>query len=459
MRVLLLNPPNLEEAQLDAHTIPLGLVCIREFLVEEGYDVATINLYFSDSWSSVESILKIQEFDVVGIPCYTMQRHSVFKLLELCKSINREAVTVLGGPHATFLDKIILSNEEFIDYIIREEGEYTFLELLQALENNDLKKICSIEGLTHRSEGRIFRNPSRSGIKDLSNLPAPRYSKEELESVIKCDALTFHFLNVAKEAKTQSIGTILASRGCSNSCVFCCNGAYWNGQVYYPVQYAYEQIKDVYDNFGTNLFDFYDDDFTHSQTYVSELCDLIIKNNLAIFWWCSSRAQNLSKELLSQMKSAGCFMISYGMESGSQRILDEINKDLTVREAIEVFKSTKESGIDIRLTISIGHGSEDIESINETIQLIKNVKPRQVAIYLVKLYPGTPLYDKAKQLNFANDGYWFDRSKTDALFYTAESSLDQLVKYRDLIKEQLEPYASETYENKSLTIEMNLDWG
>ena len=230
MRVLLLNPPNIEEPHVEAGPLPIGLVSIREFITEQNIEVKILNLFDIHKWSSIEHYLRLKDYSIVGIPCYTRQRLSVFKLATLCKKINNDINVVLGGPHASCLDTQILKNVNSIDYIIRGEGELPFVELIQCLKQNELKKLFRIKNLTFRHKNHIIRNVSRKQIHDLSNFPIFKLSAKELEMFPECESLLIHFKQLNK---IKGIAPVLCSRGCSYNCQFCCNGVFWDKQIYY----------------------------------------------------------------------------------------------------------------------------------------------------------------------------------------------------------------------------------
>jgi len=455
MRILLLNPPNLEEKKVDAQTTPLGLLHIGEYMKDRGFHVETRNLYPSASWTEVKRVLRGAPFDLAGIPCYTRQRFSVFKLAEVCKEINPRALTVLGGPHATFLDRQILEGVPAVDCVVRHEGELTFHELTRSLERREAEGLSNIRGLTYREGKTVARNPPREIVKDLRGFPLPRYNGEQLREFPRCKALAFHFKSIEGRG---AIAPILASRGCSHRCLFCCNGAFWKGQHYYAPRAVVEQMETLSRRHGIRVFDFYDDDLLHSREHVEAICDGILERDLRIHWWCSARACHPDPVLLRKMRKAGCFMISYGIESGSQEILNRINKKLDVREAVSAARITREAGLKLRLTVSIGHPGESSETIRETMTFLKEARPHRMGLFLTKLYPGAPLYRMALESGFIDDEYWLDPRALPVPFYTAERSLEEILGYRERIRQGLRDNIIEEYENVVYTSEFDLKW-
>ncbi len=453
---MLLNPPNIDEIKVESESVPLGLRSIKEYLLENGYQVELVNLGNHMTWDGVRSSLENRIFDVVGITCYTPQRLSIYKLVDLCKELQRKCRVVLGGPHATFLDKEILQRFTSVDFVIRNEGEYTFLELLTALNGDDVKMLRKVSGLTFRDGDLVVRNESRSCITDLSLLPPLQYSQADFLDNKKSKGLTFSFERYNHDV---TVACILTSRGCNNSCLFCCNGAFWEKHNYFSPAYIVNQMSRLVTEHGVNCFDISDDDFLFSTDYVHELCDLIIARKLEINWWCAGRVNNVDKATLIKMRQAGCFMVSYGFETGSEQILKTINKNRTVAHAVESARLTKEAGLLVRCTLTIGHPGEDAQSIADTIAFLKVSKPDQIGLYLLKLYPGTPIYHRFKEEGGITDDYWFSSNNKDLPFYTTESSVARQLLYRDMIIESLSDAIVSCHEDTVLhNIHLRLNW-
>lgn len=456
MKILLLNPPNIEETKVESESVPLGLLSIKEFLLENSYQVELINLGFLRSWVDVRAILNDRSYDIVGITCYTPQRLSIYKLVDLCKELNRRCLIVLGGPHATFLDKEILLRFKSIDFIIRNEGEYTFLELLKVLNGNDETLLHQVKGLTFRNGETVVRNEPRGCITDLSLLPPPKFCRDDFRNNRQSKGLTFSFERYDHDL---NVACILTSRGCNNFCQFCCNGAFWEKQNYFSPSYTFNQMTNLVNEHGVRFFDISDDDFLFSSDYVHELCDLIIANKLEVKWWCAGRVNNVDKDTLRKMRQAGCFMVSYGFETGSEKILKTINKNRTVAHAIESARLTKEAGLMVRCTLTIGHPGENEQSTADTIAFLSASKPDQIGLYLLKLYPGTPIYNKFREEGGISDDYWFREDNRDLPFYTAESSVEQQLRYRDMIEESLSGVIISRHGDNVLhNIHMRLNW-
>ena len=451
--VLLINPPVIEELTLNTQPIPLGVISIAAYLRQKGHLCQIINLCAYNSWDEVKKKLCTQlDVDYVGIPCFTRQRFSVARLAELIKSLNPNLILWLGGPHVTFLDKIVLQEYEFVDCIIRGEGE----ETATALVNNDLS-LQQIEGLTFRDKyGEIVRNQDRKMASRLENFPVPLQSPDELEELNQSDSLLFHFPNF--RWKSLKIAPLISSRGCNGNCSFCCNRAYWGNQRSVNLEFLKAQVEYYYEE-GVCFFDCYDDNFTWNRNLVLDFAEYIIQKKMRIHWWCSSRADSVDVELLRKMKQAGCFMVSYGMESGSQIILNNIKKGISVACILNAGKMAEEVGLDFRVTISIGHTGETTGTIQETIDVLNIMKPKQIALFVLKVYPGTPIYTEMVQAKLLSDDYWFRKDVPIVPFFTLENSEKTLIEYREKIESGLHGAILERYEDELGSVELTLDWG
>lgn len=450
--ILLINPPVIEEATLNAQPIPLGLLSISKYLCKNGHDCKIINLCNCKSWNDVFKNLSLKiDVDYVGIPCFTRQRFSVFKLTEVVKELNSKVKLWLGGPHATFLDKAILEKYKTIDFIVRGEGEETIVCII-----NSGYALEEIDGITFRNNnGEIVRNNDRKKCSRLEDFPAPLQSVDELENLNQSESLLFHFPNFSK--KNLKIAPLISSRGCNGCCTFCCNRAYWGKQRYVNLDFLKQQI-DYYYSKGVNFFDVYDDNFTENKYLVYKFTQYISDNNINIYWWCSSRVDSVDAKLLKNMKQAGCFMISFGMESGSQCILNNIKKGISVEDIAKAGKLANQVGLDFRVTISIGHTGETIETIKETIALINHIKPKQIALFILKVYPGTPIYERMVKDQIISDEYWFDETAPIVPFFTTENTVEQLVNYKNLIECSINATILERYEDELGSVELTLEW-
>ncbi|MCL2065213.1 MAG: B12-binding domain-containing radical SAM protein [Candidatus Cloacimonetes bacterium] len=453
MNILLLNPPNIEEPPIEAKMLPMGLLSIFHYLKQKNYDCKIVNLFHCDNWQKVSDELDKYDYTIIGISCFSRQRFSVLKLAELCKRKNPNAKIVLGGPHVSFLDKIILQENQHIDFIVRGEGELKFELLLQAIIND--KGLSQISGLTFRMGKEFVCNPDFINDVDLHSLPIPLYKKEELDIFSNSESLSFHF----SEFETNMlIAPLVFSRGCNYTCLFCCNGHFWKTQRSFSKQQIIQQIEYYYNELGVRFFDVYDDNLLFDSNIVEGVLNYIVDKNYDIQWWCSTRLDTIQESTIPLLQKAGCFMISIGIESGSEKVLKIIDKANDLKYLDFVSKKMSQYNIKTRVTISIGYSGETLEDIKETINLINDIKPSQVAVFLLKVYPGTKLYSIWKLQGINDDLYWFDKTKEPVPFYLDNKSIDDLLFYRDYLIKNIKAEVIHRIDSVVHSVELFLKW-
>ena len=433
MKVLLLNPPmyygaynQAGKVYLDKSYPPLGLAYMGALLKKEGFTVQVLDLV-DTPFQEAKKIIEDQTPDIVGISCnLTDYRWGSFKLAQITKQINRNITVVMGGSHATHLYKQVLTNFP-VDFIVRFEGELTFLELVKAIESKaDLR---SVKGITFRDGKNIVVNEERPPIEDLDSLPFPLHSESEFTKYIHYSA-PGSFKGEAV-GKLKSIN-IMASRGCPHNCKYCSIAKFW------PRKCRQRSVKNVVDEiemlnrtFGVTHFNFFDDLFTLNQPRVIEMCKEIIARKLDVCWECVTRVDFISEELLAWLKKAGCISISYGVESGSDVVLKAMNKKQSRAQVARAFQMTHDSQIKAFILLMVGNINENDESINETIKLIREIKPDKLRTTLTMVYPATDLYDLCKQKGFLTDDYWL--SDRAAPIFTVQNNVRQLKKWENKI--------------------------
>ena len=432
MKILLLNPPMLYGAYnesgrlyLDKSYPPLGLGYIAAILEKQGYNIKAIDLIDS-KFEESEEILRKEKPQIVGISCnLTDYRWSSFKLAQIAKKIDPNVIVVMGGSHATHMYEQIMNNFP-VDIIVRFEGELTFLELMKALEtSSDLR---AVKGIVYREKKDIVKNEDRPPIADLDSLPFPALHFFDFDRYI-------HYPSPVK-VKGKNVSelrsrNIMASRGCPYRCQYCSIAAFWGTCRFRSVINVVDEIEALYKKSGVTHLNFFDDAFTLDKERVIEICREIIRRKLKIFWECVTRVDFVSSEMLEWMKKAGCVSVSYGVESGSPTVLKAVNKKQTISQIFNAFKMTHAAGIKAYILLMIGNPNETEKSINETIELIRLVKPDKIRTTLTMIYPATELYEVCKKKGIIDDDYWL--TDKAAPIYTAENDIKQLKKWENKI--------------------------
>lgn len=309
LKVALINPTQSTKYSQP----PLGLALIAAVLEREGCQVSVLEA--NALKLQPEAVVPLVNADVVGLTAMTPTINTAMAIARHLKKAYPDLPIILGGTHATLLPEETLVTAPEIDILVRGEGEGTIIELLQALEYK--QPLSKILGISYRKDGGVVSNPARSKNIDMDSLPF----------------LAYHLLPWRKykphppHGRALPFAAIITSRGCPYRCSYCSKPIFGNkfrGQSPERVveEVAYHQRK-----FGIQEFAFYDDVFTLDKRRAYTIADEIIKRGLKIHWTCEARVNLVDKELLRHIKQAGCYSIAYGIESGSQEILDTLDKD------------------------------------------------------------------------------------------------------------------------------------
>lgn len=393
MKVLLIFPPDLKAVEPFASAprkptpllwgFPIGLGYLASYLEKFGHQVVILDCLRQEyTLEVIKKKIENIKPDLVGINILTPLAITAIAVARLVKEVDNSIPVVGGGPHATYDYLNLLKNYGF-DYVVLGEGEITFSELVNFLseekerKNRGLKKIL---GIAYRNQGRIVVNPLRPPIENLDDLPFPARHLVNFNDYI-IDSL----LPKALE--------IMGSRGCSHRCIFCSSSHFfgrWRARSPENIITELEFLVRKYPQIESFLF--YDDNFTLDKSRVIKLCKLLIKRDLNKYQWnCLARVDQVNEEMLRFMKKAGCQKISYGIESGSPKILKNINKHLNLEVALKAIKLTKQAGIEALAFFMIGNPGENKETIRESIKFARKLNPTSTLWGITQIYPGTGL--------------------------------------------------------------------
>jgi len=375
LKTLLIQPPiHLDElygelALAGSELAPQGLCALATIARENKLDVSILDaqalkLSVDDT---VHKILDIQP-DVVGFTLYTSFLPSVKHISERLKrkyhENEKELVVLVGGSHATITKNKVLEENIHFDIACIGEGEFTFPEILDAIQNKKLLK--NVKGIVYRDEeGSILATDRRPFINDLDVISMPDWSL--------LPELKRYYRPAGDSLKRAPSAGIVTSRGCDGKCFFCNPWQLGKSVRYHSAEYVYNMIVDLMENYGIRDIYIQDDTFVINRDNVLEFCKIIINSKLDLTWACHGRVDHLDREMLQYMKKSGCWQISLGIESGSQKILNNINKGVSVEQNYEALKLCEEVGIDVKGLFMIGCFGEDTKTIKETIDFVKKV--------------------------------------------------------------------------------------
>lgn len=374
---------------------PLGLLSIGAVLEKEGIEVEIVPADIL-KLSGREIGKKIREGrpDIVGVTSTTENRFQSFDLVKRAKRAFPQALTVLGGPHASMAAEDALAHLPELDLVVRGEGEETTLEICRALERKrGIDGISHVSGVSYRSNGRIVTNPRRSPIFNLDSLPFPAFH------LIPFERYNFR-VDVPGRGLLPAVN-IMTSRGCPFNCNFCATPINWGRVVRTrSPRNVVREIESHIRNYGVRVVHFYDDTFNLNQKRMEEMSSLILERKLPIFWQCEIRIDLMTKPLLARMKEAGLFYVSFGIEAGSERVRSSIvNKKVSLKDFENVVSWCRELEIVPNAFFIFSHPTETWEEAQETIRLIERYKDKvEASVAILHVYPGTPLERTAREI-------------------------------------------------------------
>lgn len=333
----------------------------------------------------------VKTTDCFGFSVMTSQIGHAVKLSDFIKGIDPEVPVVWGGIHPTIHPEQTIEDHS-VDYVVRGEGEQTFLELCSHLEGKT--KAESIKGLVYKEKGKARMNPERPFL-DLNTLSPPQWSLFDMEKYVQ-------EYKVAGVSHGRSL-PIHSGRGCTYRCAFCISAKRWRPLTAKNILNEASILKEKY---AVEHIDFIDENFFIDKRRVDDVANGLMEKKLDVKWFASCRANyfsesHVNRELLELVKKAGCETIGMGIESGSQRMLDLIRKDITVEDAIRAVKACTAAGIQPICSFMIGLPKERKEDMDMTLDLImkiKKISPRSLVIgpQVFRPYPGCELYDMIK---------------------------------------------------------------
>lgn len=390
MKILLINPPSNLKKMLGKfeklmEPMPcIGLAYVAAMLEENNIEVKVIDAFAENM--GIEDIMKvIKEFKphVVGISCLTPTTHVTIRLIEQIKKHGNNIKIILGNLHANLFANDML--QKGADIIIKGEGEYSTVEVLKALENND--SLEKIDGIVFKEDGEIIETPSRPLIKDLDILPYPAW---HLFPFKKYGALPFTDLR-------KSIFGILASRGCPYKCTFCSRGYLKSIYRMREPKKVVDEIEFLIKKYNAKQIAFMDLIFPLTKKQGLDFCDEIISRgiNKEIVWTTETRVDKIDKELLKKMKEAGCGRLMFGIESGVQELLDKVKKNFKLEDVKKAVRMTKEIGVKTVGFFMLGLPDETREMSLKTIEFAKKLELDFAKFAITVPFPGSELFDLA----------------------------------------------------------------
>ena len=429
--VVLINPPlSLTERygkdmqKFGAVSEPLGLAYIAAYLESVDIPVRIIDAPALEMGIAdvIEDMSQHQDA-IAGITMLTPAFNVVADLSKAIKQAFPERPIVLGGAHPTALPERTLHEIPTADAVCIGEGEMAMADIVGAYPHS----LEGIKGICYRDNQAVVRTEPRPAVRDLDRIPPPARHLLPMDN---------YHLTASRVSGSSFCPTIIVARGCPFSCTYCSRTF---GKTFraHSIDRIISEIQALITTYKIEQVNIEADTLTVNKKFIYALCNAMIESGISekIKWTCESRVDTVDEKMLTLMKRAGCWQISYGVETGTQRLLDLINKSVSLNRIEEIFKLTKRVGISIRGFFMLGLPTETREDSLATIAFAKKLDPLWAQFTVTVPYPGTKMFDdldsngKISTYDWSKYNTWSGWKEGQELPYVADGrSMQELVK-------------------------------
>jgi anaerobic magnesium-protoporphyrin IX monomethyl ester cyclase len=388
--VVLVSPPfNLKEnfGLLDfvgQYGSPINLLYLASNLEKEGISTKLVDLsYENKSIEECAQYIVSMNPEFVGVAVhFTFLANKSLKLISLIKNCNPKIRIIVGGVHFTSLSEQTMNECPEIDVGIIGEGEEAIVKVIQCLKSGD--RLDNLQGLIFRRGKELIKTEGNNLISDINKLPFPLFEKIDFS----------HYSFAVYKEKRKITFPIITSRGCPFSCAFCDRTVVGRKIRFHNIDYMSKMIDTLIKGFKVNCFDVVDENICITENRFKDISDLFksMFQKHDITWHCSIRADSVNREIAKTLYDSGCRSVTFGIESGSQRMLNVYNKKLNINEVQKSCKIIREAGITLAGSFIIGGPEENAESILETIALLKKIELNYMYLWYFVPFPGSALY-------------------------------------------------------------------
>lgn len=385
----------------------IGICILAAVLRDKGYKCEVIECEaLGKSPEETASLIAQKKPAYVGITSTTSVIFDAAYIASLIKKELPDTKILLGGAHLSAVPTDTLEKFESFDIGVIGEGEVTIVDLIDTLEAG--KDLANVKGIIYRDGDKLNITERRELINDLDSLPYPAH--DLLNPKFPENYLPM-FNNFIRSPAVSAV----TSRGCPSKCTFCDRTIFGNRYRFHSADYVFKYLKYLKSEYGIRDFLFYEDTFIVSRARVKDLCNLIIDSNEDFLWTCLGRIDSFNEEVMKLMKKAGCWQISFGIESGSSKVLETINKRIDLKEVEHVVHRVKKIGMRVKGLFMIGNPSETLETIMETIKFSRRIDIDEFTCSALMPLPGSEVAKVAHEYG-KYDGNWKGLNTANVVF-------------------------------------------
>ena len=377
--------------------VPLGILYISAYLQQNNYDNQVFDSTFS-SYENLSTTLLNEHPDVVGIYTNLMTKVNVLRIVKFIKSNDelKHTKVILGGPEVrNHAEKFL---DHGADFIVFGEGEQTMLEVVEFVEGKNACALPDIDGIAYRNDkGETCYNKERTKIKSLDELPLPNRLKVDLQL----------YLDAWKKNHGMNAISVSTMRGCPYSCKWCSRAVYGQSYRRRSAASVVDELVWLQEHYAVDSVWFVDDVFTLSHKWLREFTEEITKRNVYLKYECITRADRMNEDVIKDLRKSGCFRVWIGAESGSQKVIDLMDRRVEVKQVRDMIRLARKHGLQAGTFIMVGYPGETADDIYETVHHLKTSDPDLYTITVAYPIKGTPLYQEVEekfvtQLDWAN---------------------------------------------------------
>lgn len=385
---------------------PQGLLHINAYLTANGISSRLFDATFSSFYELTTFLLENRP-EILGIYCNLLTRINIVKIIRFIRKEEtlENTIIILGGPDIRYHTENYLAGGA--NFCVIGEGEETLRELITQLEAG-ISDFSGIHGIAYKGDkGDVISTQARPFIKNIDDLPFPDFDQVPL----------LHYFHAWKKHHGFSSMTVSTMRGCPYTCKWCSKAVYGNSYRRRSPEKVVMELARLNELYHPDQYWFVDDVFTISKKWMQDFLHHLQKNNLKIRYECITRADKMDEETVNLLKETGCFKVWIGGESGSQKVLDRMDRRVSAEQVREMIIMSKKAGLETGTFLMLGYPGETLGDIVETLHHLKLAHPDHFTLTLAYPIKGTAFYEEvATTLREPISGHWGDYSDRDLDF-------------------------------------------